>query len=57
MAETADDVLRAIGAIHKGWLNGEISQEDALFQIGDLLDGALRDDAQDPPAPDPPLQR
>ena len=43
MADTADDVLLRIDAIHRRWLNGEISQEDALFEIGDLLDRLQRD--------------
>jgi hypothetical protein len=43
MADTADDVLRAIDEIHRRWLNGEISQEDALFEIGDRLDRLQRD--------------
>lgn len=47
MADTAHDVLRAIDAIYWRWLNGEISQEDALFEIGDLLDRSLGDAPKD----------
>jgi hypothetical protein len=43
MAGTAHDVLRAIDAIYRRWLDGEISQEDALFEIGDLLARLPRD--------------
>ena len=43
MTGAAHDVLRAIDAIYRRWLDGEISQEDALFQIGDLLARLPRD--------------
>jgi hypothetical protein len=37
MADTADELLCGIGAIYQRWLAGELSQEDALFAIGDQL--------------------
>jgi hypothetical protein len=37
MTDTADELLCGIGAIYQRWLAGEISQEDALFAIGDRL--------------------
>jgi hypothetical protein len=37
MADTADELLRAIRAVYRKWLDGALSQEDALFEIGDLL--------------------
>jgi hypothetical protein len=30
--------MREIREIYQGWLAGDLSQEDALFAIGDLLD-------------------
>lgn len=47
MADTTHDVLGAIDAVYWRWLNGEISQEDALFEIGDLLDRSLDDAPKD----------
>ena len=32
------DLMREIREIYQGWLAGDLSQEDALFAIGDLLD-------------------
>lgn len=40
MAESADKYLLAIEEVYRRWLTGEISQEDALFEIGDLLSRA-----------------
>jgi hypothetical protein len=36
----AEKLLGAITAIHRRWLTGKLSQEDALFEIGDLLEDA-----------------
>jgi hypothetical protein len=32
------DLMREIREIYQSWLDGDLSQEDALFAIGDLLD-------------------
>jgi hypothetical protein len=38
------DVVREIASIHARWRAGEISQEDALFDIGDRLADLFPDD-------------
>lgn len=50
MAESADKYLRAIEVVYRRWLTGEISQEDALFEIGDLL--ARAETGVAPPKPE-----
>lgn len=40
MDKGAVEQLSAIGAIHREWVTGGLSSEDALFEIGDLLGGA-----------------
>ena len=30
-------VIRQISSVYEGWLRGDLSQEDALFAIGDVL--------------------
>lgn len=32
------DLMREIREIYQSWLEGDLSQEDALFAIGDLLE-------------------
>ena len=32
-----NDLMRDIQDVYQRWLNGELSQEDTLFAIGDLL--------------------
>lgn len=39
------DVMREIRDIYQRWLEGGLSQEDALFAIGDALDEAPDDSA------------
>ena len=33
-----DDLMRDIRDVYRRWLDGNLSQEDTLFAIGDLLD-------------------
>lgn len=33
-----NDLMRDIRDVYQRWLNGDLSQEDTLFAIGDLLD-------------------
>ena len=40
MALTAEEFWHVIEAVYRRWLHGQISQEDALFEIGDLLSRA-----------------
>lgn len=49
MAESADKYLHAIEMVYRRWLAGEVSQEDALFEIGDLL--ARAETGTPPPRP------
>jgi hypothetical protein len=37
MADSADELLRAIARVYRRWLAGTLPEEDALFEIGDLL--------------------
>ena len=37
MADSAEELLSAIVVVYRRWLAGELSDEDALFEIGDLL--------------------
>jgi hypothetical protein len=43
--------MREIQEVYQRWLNGELSQEDTLFAIGDLLEksGTGREDGEAPP--------
>jgi len=47
-------VVQEIGSIYARWRDGQISQEDALFEIGDSLDklpaAEANPDAADPDA-------
>jgi hypothetical protein len=47
-------VMQEIGSIYARWRDGQISQEDALFEIGDSLDTLPADwtntDAEEPDA-------
>ncbi len=57
MAESADKYLRAIETVYRRWLTGEVSQEDALFEIGDLLARAETGAAPPKPAAKPRSDR
>jgi hypothetical protein len=37
--------MREIREVYQSWLEGDLSQEDALFAIGDLLDRREREAA------------
>jgi hypothetical protein len=50
MADSADELLPAIARIHKRWLAGTLSEEDALFEIGDVL-GRAGEAAEGSPPP------
>ncbi len=42
--------MREIHEVYQRWLNGELSQEDTLFAIGDLLEkGTAGGDGDDVP--------
>jgi hypothetical protein len=41
----ADNLLHAIAGVHRRWIEGSLSQEDALFEIGDRLEGLSLSDA------------
>jgi hypothetical protein len=44
------DLMREIQGVYQRWLDGELSQEDTLFAIGDLLEmGASDGDEGDVP--------
>ena len=51
MAEFADKYLHAIAMVYRRWLAGEVSQEDTLFEIGNLL--ARAEAGAAPPCPGP----
>jgi len=55
MADSADELLRAIARVYRRWLAGTLAEEDALFEIGDLLARApeAADDASPPSGDDP----
>jgi hypothetical protein len=38
------DLRREIQEVYQRWLNGELSQEDTLFAIGDLLEMSTNGD-------------
>jgi len=42
--------MAEIHEIHQQWLKGRLSQEDALFSIGDVLDQERTHDGRDPEA-------
>jgi hypothetical protein len=50
MADSADERLRAIARVYRRWRAGTLPEEDALFEIGDLLRPALATSQDAPPA-------
>ncbi|MGZ3274409.1 MAG: hypothetical protein ACXU82_14665 [Caulobacteraceae bacterium] len=49
MADSADELLSGIAMVYQRWLAGALADEDALFEIGDLL--ARPSSPPEPPAP------